>query len=172
MNMEIRLAAGGSRFDSTATASCATQRSGRSALEPDTHRRLDRSWPRGFDRIRGHGRWGSWLRQYLASFGEAAPRLRCACSSPPTPATFASATSCGLRSRATVVVQDAAEPLPALHRCSRISVDVGRRDDRGEQSIVEALVITLEMVMRDKLRDREAEVARAERNELVQALFS
>jgi len=32
-------------------------------------------------------------------------------------------------------------------------------------------VIALEMVMRDKLRDREAEVALAERNELVQALF-
>ena len=61
--------------------------------------------------------------------------------------------------------------MPALYRCSRISVVVGRRDDRGEQPIVEALVIALEMVMRDKLRDREAEVALAERNELVQSLF-
>ena len=95
----------------------------------------------------------------------------CACSSPPSLATFASTTSCGLRRRATVVVQEAAEPLPALDRCNRIGVVVGRRDDRGEQPIVEALVIALEMVMRDKLRDREAKVALAKRNELVQALF-
>jgi hypothetical protein len=66
----------------------------------------------------------------------------------------------------------AAEPLPALYRCSGIGVVVGRRDDRGEQPIVEALVIALEMVMRDKLRDRRRrwEVALS-RNELVQALF-
>ena len=77
----------------------------------------------------------------------------------------------GLRRRATVVVQEAAEPLPALDRCSRIGVVVGRREDRGEQPIVEALVIALEMVVRDELRDCEAKVALAERNELVQALF-
>jgi hypothetical protein len=89
----------------------------------------------------------------------------CACSSPPSLATFASTTSCGLRRRATVVVQEAAEPLPALDRCNRIGVVVGRRDDRAEQPIVEALVIALEMVVRDELRDREAEVALAKRNE-------
>jgi hypothetical protein len=61
--------------------------------------------------------------------------------------------------------------LPALDRCSRIGVVVGRRDDRGEQPIVEALVMALEMVVRDELRDREAEVALARRNELVQALL-
>jgi hypothetical protein len=53
-------------------------------------------------------------------------------------------------------------------RCSRIGILVGRRGDRGDQPVVQALVVALEMIVRDELRDRQAEVALAERNKLVE----
>jgi hypothetical protein len=76
----------------------------------------------------------------------------------------------GLRRGAVVVAQDAAEAFAARDRCSGIDVLVGRRRDRGEQPVVEALVVALEMVVLDELRDRDADVALTERNELVEAL--
>jgi hypothetical protein len=75
----------------------------------------------------------------------------------------------GLRRGSVVVAQDAAEALATRGRCSGIGVLVGRGRDGGDQPVVEALVVALEMVVLDELRDREAEVALAERNELVGA---
>jgi hypothetical protein len=82
-------------------------------------------------------------------------------------ATFANTASGGSRGGAVVVAQEATE---ALATRSRIGVVVDRRGDRGDQSAVEALVVPLEMVVLDELRDREPEVALTERNELAQAL--
>jgi hypothetical protein len=59
-----------------------------------------------------------------------------------------------LRRGAVVVAQDAAEAFVARDRCSGIDVLVGRRRDRGDQPDVEALVVALEMVVLDELRDR------------------
>jgi len=47
---------------------------------------------------------------------------------------------------------------------------VGRRRDRGEPRWSTPLVVALEMVGLDELRDRDAEAALAEWNELVEAL--
>jgi hypothetical protein len=65
--------------------------------------------------------------------------------------------------------QEAAEAFSTRDRSSGIGVLVSRRRRRGDQPVVEALVVALEMIVRDKLRDREAEVALTERNELVEA---
>ena len=77
---------------------------------------------------------------------------------------------CGLRREAVVVAQDAAEARATCDRCGRIVVLVGRRRNRGDQPVVEALVVALEVIVLDELGDREAEVALAEGNELVEAL--
>jgi hypothetical protein len=73
------------------------------------------------------------------------------------------------RGTAVVVVQEAAEALAARDRPSGIGVIVGRRGDRRDQSVVEALVVALDIVMLDELRDREPKVALAEGNEFVEA---
>ena len=75
-----------------------------------------------------------------------------------------------LRREAVVVAQDAAGGFATRDRCRGIGVLVRRSGDRGDQPVVEALMVALEMVVLDELRDREAEVALAKRNELVQAL--
>jgi TPR repeat protein len=58
-----------------------------------------------------------------------------------SPMTFTSTARSWLRRRATVVIQEAAESLTALDRRSKIGVVVGRRGDRCDQPVVEALVI-------------------------------
>jgi hypothetical protein len=83
--------------------------------------------------------------------------------------TFASTPTGGSR-RGAVVAQEATEAFATRDWPIRVGVVVDRRCDRGDPSIVEALVVSLEMVVLDELRDREAEVALTERNELVQAL--
>jgi hypothetical protein len=75
----------------------------------------------------------------------------------------------GLRCEAVVVAQQATEAFSTRDRSSGIGVLVSRRRRRGDQPVVEALVVALEMIVRDELRDRQAEVALTERNELVEA---
>jgi hypothetical protein len=61
------------------------------------------------------------------------------------------------------------EAFTTRDRCSGIDVLVSRRRDRGEQPVVEALVVALQMVVLDELRDRDTKVAFTERDELVEA---
>jgi hypothetical protein len=75
----------------------------------------------------------------------------------------------GLCRGSIVVAQDAAKAFTPRDRCSGIDVLVGRRWDRGDQPVVEALVVALEMVVLDELRDRDTQMALTERNELVEA---
>ena len=67
------------------------------------------------------------------------------------------------------MAQEAAEALSTRDRSRGICVLVSRRRRRSDQPVVEALVVALEMVVRDELRDRKAEMALTERNELVEA---
>jgi hypothetical protein len=80
---------------------------------------------------------------------------------------FTSTASGGSRHGAVVIAQQTAEAFATRDRPSGIGVVIGRRDD---QAVVEALVIALAVIVLDELRDREAEVAFTERNELVEAL--
>jgi hypothetical protein len=60
------------------------------------------------------------------------------------------------------VAQDAAEVFSTRDRRNRIGILVGGSGGRGDQPIVEALMVALEMVMLDELRDREEKVALTE----------
>ena len=75
-----------------------------------------------------------------------------------------------LRRAAVVVVQETTETFATPNRRSRIGVLVGRRGGCRDQPVVEALVVALEVVVLDERRDRKAEVALAQRNELAEAL--
>ncbi|MEO7736324.1 MAG: hypothetical protein ABIY55_35530 [Kofleriaceae bacterium] len=50
-------------------------------------------------------------------------------------------------------------PFASRDRCRGTDVLVGRNRDRGEQPVFEALVVALEMVVLEELRDLDVEVA-------------
>ncbi len=77
-------------------------------------------------------------------------------------ATFASKVSGGSRRGAVVVAQQAIEAFATRDGRSWSGVVGDRRGQRGDQPVVEALVVTLAMVVLDELRDRKPEVALTE----------
>jgi hypothetical protein len=81
--------------------------------------------------------------------GEAAPRRR---GVPPPTSSFASTASGGSRHGAVVIAQQTAEAFATRDRPSGIGVVIGRR---GDQAVVEALVIALAMIVLD-----DSEIAR------------
>jgi len=68
-----------------------------------------------------------------------------------------------------IIFQHSAEPLTALHRVASVQI---RRRRSGNETIAETLVVSLEVIVFDILRDHVPQVSFTKRNDPAQALSS